>query len=107
MSKSAQTFFLKWGDWIHRGAILLGLLAILWLNGRYVTRQEFQNYIELNSKATKEFNERLDSRLSDLNEKFILIKENTARIDQKLQLDRTTVVVQDHEGRIRDLEKKK
>lgn len=88
----------KYGEWIYRGVMVLGIAAILWLNQNYVTRSEFiakmaalDNQNDADNKANISAHLSLQSGISDIATTMKLMAATTAKTD-------------DHEMRLRVVE---
>lgn len=88
----------KYGEWIYRGVMVLGIAAILWLNQNYVTRSEFiakmaalDSQNDSDNKANISAHLSLQSGISDIATTMKLMAATTAKTD-------------DHEMRLRVVE---
>ena len=78
-------FLAKHAEWLYRTILLSGICAVLWLNSKYVTREEF-------SVVTRDVDE-IKTTLR------IMAEQNKINDRQEGQL-------RDHEERLRTLERK-
>lgn len=88
----------KYGEWIYRGVMVVGIAAILWLNQNYVTRTEFNskmavldNQNDADNKANTSAHLSLQAGISDIATTMKLMAATTAKTD-------------DHEMRLRVVE---
>lgn len=88
----------KYGEWIYRGVMVLGIAAILWLNQNYVTRSEFiakmsalDSQNDSDNKANMSAHLSLQAGISDIATTMKLMAATTAKTD-------------DHEMRLRVVE---
>ena len=94
-----QHFLSTYGEWVYRFAVILGFVAVLWLNQNYVTKSDFSNEIKsLRQDITQgqqQINSRIDALVNSVN------AANTAiAVTQQRQSE-----LDDLKQRIRDLER--
>ena len=83
-----KEFLPKYGDWIFRALIFLGIYAGLALNSRYVTREEFEQFrqLVLKQQTTLEVmveqnktNDRQDAKIADLESRMRVLERGLLR----------------------------
>ncbi len=94
-----QHFLSTYGEWVYRFAVMLGFVAVLWLNQNYVTKSDFSNDIKsLRQDITQgqqQINSRIDALVTSVN------TANTAiAVTQQRQSE-----LEDLKQRVRDLER--
>lgn len=94
-----QYFLTTYGEWFYRLAVMLGFVAILWLNQHYVTKEDFSSEIKsLKSdlaQGQQQINSRIDALVTGVN------AANTAiAVTQQRQSE-----IEDLKQRVRDLER--
>ncbi len=96
---SAAVKRLSWlpTEWAYKGFVILGLMASLWLQSHYVTRERY----EADQKSQVERNNKVDYTLVSLDKSLaILIEQQKIREAQDRELA-------DHEARLRVLENRR
>lgn len=83
-SNTIPAFLAKHAEWIYRTLLLLGVVAVLWLNSRYVTRDEF-NLVQNDVSEIKvtlrlmaeqnKVNDRQDEILRDIEQRLRVVEK--------------------------------
>lgn len=94
-----QHFLTTYGEWLYRFGVILGFVAVLWLNQHYVTKSDFSTEIKsLRQDITQgqqQINSRIDALVTSVN------AANTAiAVTQQRQSE-----LDDLKQRVRDLER--
>lgn len=90
-----QYFLATYGEWLYRLAVMLGFVAILWLNQHYVTKEDFSTEIKSLKSDLQQINSRIDTLVTGVN------AANTAiAVTQQRQSE-----IEDLKQRVRDLER--
>ena len=95
---NASSFLQKYGEWLFRTAIMLGLVANLWMTQNFVTQTTFKQTIEVmdaryeaDNKANQAAHLLIQTSVADIATTMKLIAANQIRVD-------------DHEARLRVVE---
>lgn len=98
MSNTTTSFLTKYGEWVFRTIVLLGLVANLYLTQNFVTQDTFRKTIsQIEAKSETSSKENISAHLliqtsvSDIATTMKLIAANQVRVD-------------DHEARLRLVE---
>ena len=94
-----QHFLSTYGEWVYRFGVILGFVAVLWLNQHYVTKSDFSTEIKsLRQDITQgqqQITSRIDALVTSVN------AANTAiAVTQQRQSE-----LDDLKQRVRDLER--
>lgn len=86
----------KYGEWFYRAILLSGVCGLLFLNSRYVTHEAF----DTQSKSTRIDFEMISQRVTSMDKTIALMAE------QNLVNNRQDKLLEDHEARLRALERR-
>ena len=110
MSNTTSTFLGKYGDWVFRVLMLLGIGVNLWLTNNFVTRQEYDTNVAQIKTTLADETKNIKSEFS------LFVKEN-ATVHLMLQTSISDIAtslklmaasqlrIDDHESRIRVVER--
>jgi len=97
-NNSTSTFLQKYGEWLFRTAIMLGLVANLWMTQNFVTQTSFRQTIAVmetkydsDNKSNQSAHLLIQTSVADIATTMKLIAANQLRVD-------------DHEARLRFVE---
>lgn len=94
-----QYFLITYGEWLYRSCVMLGFVAVLWLNQHYVTKTDFSTEIKSLRQDITQGQQQLNSRIDAL-----VTSVNTANTAIAVTQQRQSEL-DDLKQRVRDLER--
>ena len=94
-----QSFLSTYGEWLYRTVVMLGFVAILWLNQHYVTKEDFSLEIKSLKSDLFQGQQQISGRIDAL-----VIGVNAANMAIAVTQQRQSEI-EDLKQRVRDLER--